>query len=154
MRSMPGHGGRSGRGRGAALVVVLVLTAAGMALSSAIANTATLEFTMVDAGLARLRAMEAAEAGLAAALRARAWSAGSPWSAAGGLAEGGRWTVEVQLVAAQVAPPPGPVTWRFDIESAGRHGAARVTLVQSFDVQGALPGAPQLVGWRQADPAP
>jgi len=47
---------RTPRAQGAALVVVLVLTAAGMALSSAVANTAALEFTMVDGGLARLRA--------------------------------------------------------------------------------------------------
>jgi len=145
---------RTPRAQGAALVVVLVLTAAGMALSSAVANTAALEFTMVDGGLARLRAMEAAEAGLAAALRARAWSAGAAWNANGTLAGGSRWTVQVQLVAARVDPPPAPVTWRFDIESAGRHGAARVVLMQSFDVEGALPGQPRRVGWRQVDDAP
>jgi len=53
-----------------------------------------------------------------------------------------------------VDPPPAPVTWRFDIESAGHHGAARVILMQSFDVAGALPGHPIRVGWRQLDAAP
>ena len=142
------------RERGAALAVVLVLTAAGMALSSAVATSAALELAMAERGAGRLRAFEAAEAGLAAALRARAWSASDPWTAAGALPAGGEWQVEVRLAAARIDPVGGVVDWHFEIESSGRDGAARVTLVQGFRVAGGLPGEPQRTWWRQEDPAP
>lgn len=140
--------------RGGVLAVLLVLLAAGMALSTAVATSGALELAMSDRGLARLRAAEAAEAGVAAALRARAWSSVSPWTASGVLAESGRWRVEVRLFAARVDPLGGPVDWRFEIESAGEHGAARVTLLQAFDVSGALPGDPRPAGWRLLEPPP
>jgi hypothetical protein len=140
--------------RGAALAVLLVLLAAGMALSTAVATSAALELAMAGGGLSRLRAAEAAEAGVAAALRAREWSAAAPWSATGALAEGGRWQVEVRLLAARVDPLGGAVDWRFEIESSGEHGVSRVTLLQAFDVTGALPGDPQPAGWRQLEPPP
>lgn len=142
------------RARGAALAVVLVMTAAGMALSSAVATSAALELAMAEQGIARLRAFEAAEAGLAAALRARAWSAAGPWSAAGTLVTGGEWRVEIRLAAASTDPLAGTAEWHFEIESDGRHGAARATLVQGFRVTGALPGEPRRTWWRQEDPAP
>jgi hypothetical protein len=141
------------RARGTVLVVVLVLVAAGMALSSAIAGSAALELAMAEQGAARLRAFEAAEAGLTAALRARAWSATGPWAASGARSDGGEWRVEVRLAAARVDPLGVVVDWQFEIESAGRYGAARVTLLQGFRVTGALAGEPQLTWWRQADPA-
>jgi hypothetical protein len=140
--------------RGAVLAVVLALLAAGMALSAAIATSAALEFAMADRGAARLRAAEAADAGLAAALRARAWSASDPWTAAGSLDGGGDWQVEARLVAARVDPLGGPVDWRFEIESHGRHGAAHVRLVQALDITGALPGDPRLAGWRRLESGP
>ena len=142
------------RADGAVLVVVLVLTAAGMALSAAVATSGTLELAMAERSAARLRAFEAAEAGLAAALRARAWSAGAPWTASGELVDGGAWRTEVRLAAARVDPLGGPVDWHFEIESTGREGPARVTLAQGFRVQGALPGEPQRSWWRQAEPEP
>jgi hypothetical protein len=139
---------------GATLAVVLVLTAAGMALSSAVATSAALELAMAERVSARLRAFEAAEAGLAAALRARAWSASDAWTSSGVLPEGGEWRVEVRLAAARLDPLGGVVDWHFEIESSGREGAARVTLAQGFRVAGALPGEPQRTWWRQEDPAP
>jgi hypothetical protein len=142
------------RAGGAVLVVVLVLTAAGMALAAAVATSGTLELAMAERSAARLRAFEAAEAGLAAALRARAWSAGAPWAASGTLAESGEWRAEVRLAAARVDPLGGPVDWHFEIASAGRDGPARVVLVQGFRVLGALPGEPQRTWWRQAEPEP
>lgn len=140
--------------RGAALVVVLVLTAAGMALSSAVATSAALELAMADSSAARQRAFEAAEAGLASALRARVWSAGAPWSASGALADAGQWQVEVRLAAARVDASAGVVEWHFEVESAGRDGAASIVLLKGFRVTGSLPGEPQHTWWRQADPAP
>lgn len=140
--------------RGVALVVLLVLLTAGMALSTAVATSGALELAMTDRSLGRLRAAEAAEAGIAAALRARGWSTADPWTAAGALADGGRWRVEVRLLAARLDPLGGPVDWRFEIESRGEHGAARVTLLQAFEVTGALPGDPQRAGWRQVEPSP
>lgn len=143
-----------GRERGIVLVVVLVLTTAGMALSAAVASSGALELAMAERGVARLRAFEAAEAGLAAAWRAAEWSAAAPWTASGALVEGGEWRVEVRLAAARIDPLGGLPEWQFEIESAGRDGPARVTLVQGFRVQGALPGAPQRSWWRQAEPEP
>jgi hypothetical protein len=125
-----------------------------MAVSAAIATSAALEFAMADRGAARLRAAEAADAGLAAALRARAWSASGPWTAAGSLDDGGDWQVEARLASARVDPSGGPVDWRFEIESHGRHGAAHVRLVQAMDITGALPGEPRLAGWRKLEGAP
>lgn len=143
-----------GQSRGTTLAIVLVLLAAGMTLAAAVATSAALEFAMTDRSAARLRAFEAAEAGLATALRARAWSASVPWTATGDLAAGARWQAEARLYAARVDPLGGPVQWRFEIESSGAHGAARVTLVQAFDVTGALPGDARLAGWRLVEPAP
>lgn len=142
------------RSRGAALAVVLVLTAAGMALSSAVATSAALELAMAEQSTTRQRAFEAAEAGLAEAFGARAWSAGGPWSADGELVAGGAWQAEVRLVAAHVDPLTGAVEWHFEIESSGRHGAAAVTLVRGFRVAGALPGEPRPTWWRREDSAP
>lgn len=145
----PGQGAR-----GAALAVLLVLLATGMVLSTAVATSGALELAMTDRAFSRLRAAEAAEAGLATALRARGWSTAAPWTAAGRLAGSGRWRVEVRLFAARVDPLGGPVDWRFEIESRGEYGAARVTLLQAFDVTGALPGDPRLAGWHQQEPPP
>lgn len=139
---------------GVVLVVVLVLMAAGMALSSAVARSAAAELAMVEQGLSRLRALEAAEAGLASVLRARAWNAAAPSSAAGSLAGGGEWEAEVRLLAARLDPLGGPVEWLFEIESRGRAGLARMTLARGFTVQGPLPGEPRLAWWRQLEPAP
>jgi hypothetical protein len=138
--------------RGAALAVVLVLTAAGMALSSAVATSAALELAMSGQSVARQRALEAAEAGIAAALRAQEWSAAGPWSDSGTMSEGGTWQVELRLTAARIDPSGAPVDWHFEIESRGRDGAARVTLVQGFRVLGELPGEVRLSWWRQAEP--
>lgn len=142
------------RAQGVALTAVLVLTAAGMALSSALATSAALEHAMAERATARLRAFAAAEAGIAAALRARGWSAGNAWAASGTLADAGAWQAEVRLVAARLDPPSGTVDWLFEIESSGRSGTAGVTLLQGFLVTGALPGEPRRTWWRQADPAP
>lgn len=142
------------RARGAALAVVLLLTAAGMALSSAVATSAALELAMAAQSASRLRALEAAEAGLTAALRAQGWSASESWSTTGALAQGGEWRVEVRLAAARIVPDTGAVEWHFEMESHGRDGAARVALVQGFRVTGALPGEPRRTWWRQVDPAP
>jgi hypothetical protein len=142
------------RARGAVLAVVLVLLAAGMALSSAVATSAALELAMADKTASRLRAFEAAEAGLAAALAAREWSAATPWAASGSPGAGGQWHAEIRLAAARIDPSGGEVEWHFEIESAGRDGAARVTLLQGFKVHGALPGDPVLTWWRRGEPAP
>ena len=136
------------------LVVVLVLMAAGMALSSAVARTAAAELAMAEQGLSRLRSLEAAEAGLAGVLRARGWSAAAPSSLAGNLADGAEWEAEVRLLAARLDPAGGPVEWLFEIESRGRAGPARMTLARSFTVQGALPGEPRLGWWRQLEAPP
>jgi type II secretory pathway pseudopilin PulG len=140
--------------RGSALTAVLVLTVAGMALSSAVATSAALELAMSARGASRLRAFAAAEAGISAALRARGWSAGTAWVSGGTLTEGGDWQVEVRLVTARLDPVDGTVAWHFEIESSGRSGVASVTLLQGFRVTGGLPGEPRRTWWRQADPAP
>lgn len=142
------------RARGAALVIVLVLVAAGMALSSAVATSAALELAMAERSTTRLRAYTAAEAGVASALRARAWSAGESWTEAGALPDGGQWRVEVSLAAARLDPLSGAVDWHFEIESTGQDGAARVTLLQAFNVTGELPGQARPTWWRQAEAAP
>jgi hypothetical protein len=149
-------GGPHGRARqrGAMMVVVLVMMAAGSVLSAAIASSAALELAMADRSATRLRAFEAAEAGLAAMLRARSWSAAEPWSGSGTLAGSGEWEAEVRLAAARVDPVSGVVEWRFEIASTGRHGAAEVSLLQAFDVLGALPGEPRRAGWRRIEAAP
>jgi type II secretory pathway component PulK len=140
--------------RGAALILVLVLVAAAMVLSTAVATSAAVEFAMAGRIDARLRATEAAEAGLAEALRARTWNAADPWRASGTLEGSGDWQVEARLVAARVDPLGTITEWRFEIESSGQSGAARVTLVQAFDVSGSLPGEPRLAGWHLMDPLP
>jgi type II secretory pathway component PulK len=140
--------------RGAALILVLVLVAAAMVWSTAVATSAAMEFAMAGRIDARLRATEAAEAGLAEALRARAWTAAAPWRASGTLEGSGDWRVETRLVAARVDPTGAMAQWRFEIESSGQSGATRVILVQAFDVSGPLPGEPRLAGWRLMDPPP
>jgi hypothetical protein len=142
------------RARGAVLAVVLVLLAAGAALSSAVATSAALELAMADRTQSRLRAFEAAEAGLSAALLAREWSAAEPWAASGAIVAGCQWQAWIRLATARIDPSGGEVEWHFEIESTGRDGAARVTLVQGFKVQGALPGEPVLTWWRRGEPAP
>lgn len=142
------------RSDGVVLVVVLVLMAAGMALSSAVARSAAAELAMVEQGLSRLRALEAAEAGLASVLRAREWSAAGPSNVSGSLVGGGDWEAEVRLLAARLDPSGGPVEWLFEIESHGRAGMARTTLARSFTVRGVLPGEPRLGWWRQLEPPP
>lgn len=139
--------------RGAALVMVLVMAAAGMALAAAIARTAVLELAMAERDAARLRATAAAEAGLAEALRRREWSAADPWRAAGITTNGARWEVEVRLDAARLDQALELVEWHFEIESAGRAGPAAMTILQGFKVLGALPGEPRRTWWRQAEPA-
>lgn len=151
MNGLPGMRARSG---GAALAVVLVLTAAGMALSAAVATSAALELAMSGRSAVRQRAFEAAEAGIAAALRAREWSASGPWNDAGTQAAGGAWQVEVRLAAARVDASGSPVDWHFEIESRGREGTTQVTLFQGFRVLGGLPGEAQLSWWRQSEPEP
>lgn len=142
------------RCRGAVLVLVLVLTAAGMALSSAVAGTAALELGMAERGVSRLRALQAAEAGLSAARGARGWSASAPWTASGALPGGGQWRAEVRLFAARLDASTGSVEWLFEIQSSGRDGSARATLLQGFSVHGGLPGEPRYNWWRQVEPAP
>lgn len=142
------------RSDGVVLVIVLVLMSAGMALSSAVARSAAAELAMVEQGLSRLRAREAAEAGLASVLRAREWSAAGTSSASGSLVGGGEWEAEVRLLAARLDPSGGAVEWLFEIESHGRAGRARTALARSFTVQGPLPGEPRLGWWRQLEPPP
>ena len=151
MKGQPRAPARSG---GTVLAVVLVLLAAGMAVSAAVATSATLALGMAERTGARLRAHEAAEAGIASALQAGEWSAARPWSATGALPEGGHWQVVVVLDTARVDPSGGPVEWLFEITSRGRAGTAETTLVQAFRVSGALPGVPGPTWWRHAEPAP
>lgn len=146
------NGPRPPRQSGAALAVVLVLAAAGMALSAAVATSAALEFAMSGQSVARQRAYEAAEAGIAAALRAQEWSAAGLWNDSGTMSGGGAWQVELRLAAARIDPSGALVDWHFEIESRGRDGAAQVILVQGFRVLGALPGEARLSWWRQAEP--
>lgn len=140
--------------RGAVLVTVLVFVLAGMTLAAATARTGVVEFAMADRGANRVRAIAAAEAGLAHALRSRGWSAAGPWTDAADLPDGGRWTVEVHLAAARLDPLNGLVEWHFDIYSTGAAGTARFSLEQGFAVIGALPGEPRLTWWRQAESPP
>lgn len=143
-----------GRARGGVLVVAIVMLAAGMTVAFAVATSAALELAMAERTGARLRAVEAAEAGIAATLRAGAWSASTPWTATGDLPEGGRWQVQVALAASRLDPMGGPVEWLFEITSLGEAGSARVALAQGFRVFGPLPGVPELTHWRQLDPPP
>jgi hypothetical protein len=143
-----------GRARGGVLVVALVMLAAGMTVAFAVAASATLELAMAERTGARLRAVEAAEAGIATTLRAGAWSAATPWTASGDLPEGGRWNARVALVASRFDPLGGPVEWLFEITSLGEAGSARAELAQGFRVLGPLPGVPELTHWRQLDPPP
>jgi hypothetical protein len=140
--------------RGGVLVIVLVMLAAGMTVAFAVATSAALELAMAERTGARLRAAEAAEAGIAAALRAGAWSAATPWSAIGDLPEGGRWHARIALTASRLDPLGGPVEWLFEITSLGAAGSARAELEQGFRVVGPLPGVPELTHWRQLDPPP
>jgi hypothetical protein len=139
---------------GSALVVVLAFLAAGTLLAGGLARSAALEMAMAEHDLSRVRARAAAEAGLAAALRARGWSAATPWAGHGVLAAGATWTAEVRLVAARVAPGGGATDWVFEVRSTGRAAAARVELSRGFSVSGALPGTARLTWWRQLEPAP
>jgi hypothetical protein len=142
------------RARGGVLVIALVMLAAGMTVAFAVAASATLELAMAERTGARLRAVEAAEAGIATALRAGAWSAATPWAASGDLPEGGRWHARVALAASRLDPLGGPVEWLFEITSRGEAGSARAELAQGFRVLGPLPGVPELTRWRQLDPPP
>lgn len=147
-------GGAPQKSVGAVLVIVLVLTAAGMAMASAVAGTAALEMAMAERAMSRLRALQAAEAGLSAAREARGWSASAPWIASGALPDGGEWRAEVRLAAARIDAASGSVEWLFEIESSGQDRAARTTLLQGFSVLGSLPGEPRYRWWRQVEPAP
>jgi hypothetical protein len=141
------------RSQGAALVVVLVMLLAGTAVAASVASFAAQELALAGGSVARLRALQAADAGLATALAARGWSADGPWRSTGQL-EGSEWTAEVRLVAARIGTDGGPVEWLFEIESNGRHGAARASFLQGFSVHGPLPGEPQPGWWRQLEPGP
>jgi hypothetical protein len=143
-----------GRERGAVLVLVLVLVAAGMAVSAAVAGTAALELAMAERTAMRLRAFEAAETGLATALRSREWSVVAPWTASGALAHGERWQVEMRLATVRLDEAAMPVEWHFEVHSTGRAGRASVALAQGFRVHGALPGEPEFSWWRRAEPPP
>lgn len=153
MNPAPGTA-RPAAGRGVVLPLVLVLLAASMTLAGAVATSATLELAMADRAGARLRATEAAEAGIAAALRAREWSAAGPWTFAGALPAAGEWRVEVRLAAARADALSGEVEWLFEIESIGRAGAAVAVLRQDFAVTGPLPGTARRRGWHVVEPVP
>ena len=142
------------RHAGSALAVVLALLAAGAALAGAVARSAALELAMAEHDLSSVRAGAAAEAGLAAALRARGWSAASDWSGAGALPGNAAWTAEVVLLATRIDNHGGTTEWLFEARSEGRAGAARVALSRGFSVQGALPGEPAPRWWRQVEPLP
>jgi hypothetical protein len=139
---------------GSALVVVLALLAAGVALAGAVARSAAMELAMTEQALSSVRARTAAEAGLAAALRARGWSAGPGWSGAGQLPEGAQWSAEVGLLAARVDLATGLTDWVFEARSVGRAGLAGVALSRGFSVRGVLPGEPVPLWWRQVEPLP
>ena len=139
---------------GSALVVVLGFLAAGVLLAGGLARSAALEMSMAEHALSGLRARTAAEAGLAAALRARGWSATATWTGQGTLAGGASWTAQVELLGARVDPGGGATEWLFEIRSTGQAAAARVLLSQGFSVTGALPGTPAPTWWRQLEPAP
>lgn len=142
------------RAEGAVLVVVLAFLAAGALLSSAVGRTAALELAMTEQGLSQLRAQLAAEAGVAAALQARGWSAAARWDSAGSLPHGGDWQASVELVAARIGPGGGPVEWVFEVRSTGTAGPARATISHGFAVAGALPGTPQPSWWRRTGAEP
>ena len=148
-RVQPGH-----RMRGAVLVVVLAFLAAGALLSAAVGRSAALELAMTEQGLSRLRAELAAEAGVAASLQARGWSAAGRWEGSGTLPHGGDWRATVELVAARIVPGGGPVEWVFEIRSAGTAGPAQATISRGFAVSGALPGTPQPTWWRRTGAEP
>lgn len=136
------------------LPLVLVLVAASLTLAGAVATSATLELAMAAQVGERLRAIEAADAGILAVLRAGEWSPAAPWSSAGTLPAGGAWQAEVRLTAARIDPLSGEVEWLFEIESTGRAGVADAVLREDFAVTGALPGTPRRRGWRIVEPAP
>jgi hypothetical protein len=147
------HRPRLLRAGGSALVVVLAFLAAGVLLAGGLARSAALEMAMAEHALSGVRARTAAEAGLAAALRAQGWSATATWAGQGTLAGGASWTAQVELLAARVEPG-GATEWVFEIRSTGRAAAAQVVLSQGFSVTGALPGTPAPTWWRQLEPAP
>ncbi|NHA14902.1 hypothetical protein [Thioalkalivibrio sp. XN279] len=142
------------RAGGSALVAMLAFLAAGVLLAGGLARSAALEMAMAQHALSGLRARTAAEAGLAAALRAQGWSATATWEGHGALAGGASWTAQVELVGARVDPTGGATEWVFEARSIGRASAARVVLSQGFSVTGALPGTPAPTWWRQLEPAP
>lgn len=146
--------GTGRRAEGAVLVVVLAFLAAGALLSSAVGRTAALELAMTEQGLSRLRASLAAEAGVAAALQARGWSAAGRWEGTGSLPHGGDWQATVELAAARINPGGGPVEWVFEVRSTGTAGPARATVSRGFTVTGALPGTPQPTWWRRTGAEP
>lgn len=140
--------------RGAVLVTVLVFVAAGLLLAATTARTGAVELALAARAADRLRAVEAADAGLAHALRSRGWNATEPWTDAGVLPGGGRWAVEVQLAAARLDASTGVVEWHFEIFSTGRAGTAQSSVARGFAVTGGLPGEPRLTWWRQAESSP
>lgn len=142
------------RAEGAVLVVVLAFLAAGALLSTAVGRTAALELAMTEQGLSRLQAGLAAEAGVAAALQARGWSAAGRWEGTGTVPHGGSWRATVELVAARLDPGGGPAEWVFEIRSTGAAGPARATVSRGFAVRGALPGTPQPTWWRRTGAEP
>lgn len=152
--SCSGRGSPRHRIGGSALVVVLGFLAAGVLLAEGLARSAALEMSMAEHALSGLRAHSAAAAGLAAALRARGWSATAAWEGQGTLAGGASWAAQVELLGARVDPDGGATEWLFEIRSTGEAAAARVLLSQGFSVTGALPGTPTPTWWRQLEPAP
>lgn len=142
------------RAAGSALVVVLAFLAAGALLAGGLARSAALEMAMAEHALSGVRAQTAAQAGLAAALRAQGWSATATWEGQGTLAGGASWTAQVELLGARLDPGGGATEWVFEIRSTGRAAAAQVVLSQGFAVTGALPGVPMPTWWRQLEPAP
>lgn len=148
------HRRRRLRAGGSALVVVLAFLAAGALLAGGLARSAALEMAMAEHALSGVRARTAAQAGLAAALRAQGWSATAAWEGHGTLAGGASWTAQVELLGARLDPGGGATEWVFEIRSTGRAAAAQVLLSQGFSVTGALPGTPLPTWWRQLEPAP
>jgi len=140
--------------RGAVLVIVLVLVMAGAMLAASVAGSAALELSMAGRADETLRAFQAADAGLSAALASAAWNPGAVWGGSGSLPEGGDWAVTIRLTAASTALETGLAEWHFEAASEGRYGAAVSTMVQGFVVSGALPGEPVLTYWRREDPEP
>ena len=141
-------------GKGIVGVLAAALVFLIIPVSLATLGMHVLELAMADRAGARLRATEAAEAGIAAALRAREWSAAGPWTFAGALPAAGEWRVEVRLAAARADALSGEVEWLFEIESIGRAGAAVAVLRQDFAVTGPLPGTARRRGWHVVEPVP